>query len=121
MNWLFYCREVSLGDQERGGTAAKRQRISAGPTGPPLSPSNLFEALRQYRMRVAVEKGRPAFTVFHDSVLNAIAAARPRDMETLMAVAGVGRSKLEEYGQGVLAVIESHTNSDSRLGLFMHN
>jgi ATP-dependent DNA helicase RecQ len=44
--------------------------------------------------------------VFHDSTLNAIAAARPASLAELLRVSGVGESKLRKYGEEVLEVLK---------------
>ena len=47
----------------------------------------------------------PAYVVFHDSVLQAIAAARPETLGELAQISGVGPAKLERYGADVLALV----------------
>jgi ATP-dependent DNA helicase RecQ len=65
----------------------------------------LFEALRAERARLAREQNVPAYIIFHDSTLAAIAVARPTDIEALSEVPGMGRSKIERYGKTVLEVV----------------
>jgi DNA helicase-2/ATP-dependent DNA helicase PcrA len=60
----------------------------------------LFDLLRQFRERV--RSGKPAYTVFDDKTLAAIASAAPADLAALAAVRGVGPAKLEQYGDDVL-------------------
>ena len=60
----------------------------------------LFDLLRAFRDRV--RNDRPAFTVFDDKTLAAIATALPDDLTQLAAVRGVGAVKLEQYGDDVL-------------------
>jgi ATP-dependent DNA helicase RecQ len=47
----------------------------------------------------------PAYVVFHDSVLQAIAAARPATIGELAQISGVGPAKLERYGDELLALL----------------
>ena len=47
----------------------------------------------------------PAYLVFHNSTLEEIAARKPRSLDELAAVPGVGPAKLERYGEGVLAAL----------------
>ena len=72
-------------------------------------PSNadpaLFEALRQWRLQEATVAGKPAFTVFTDSVLAQIATLRPTTVPELVRISGIGPAKLERYGQAVLKVV----------------
>ncbi len=65
----------------------------------------LFERLRQWRAEAARAAGVPAYVVFHDTTLAAIAAARPASATELAQVPGVGPSKLERYADGVLKII----------------
>ena len=44
----------------------------------------------------------PAYVIFHDSTLRAIAEADPADLDDLSTIAGVGSSKLDRYGEAVL-------------------
>jgi ATP-dependent DNA helicase RecQ len=67
----------------------------------------LFEALRETRRSLAAEAGVPAYVVFHDSTLREIADARPATLEELAEVNGVGRAKLERYGEAMLAAVAS--------------
>lgn len=65
----------------------------------------VFEALRAWRARIAAELGLPAYLVFHDRHLRQIAGSRPATLRELAACPGVGPTKLERYGDDVLAVL----------------
>src|SRR5690606_24666570 len=67
--------------------------------------TGLFEALRAWRAATAREQGVPAYVVFHDATLREIAAQRPTSLAELSGVTGVGKAKLERYGEGVLAAV----------------
>lgn len=76
------------------------------PTDGPNPPHNsLFEALRVWRSGIAHEAGVPAYIVFDNRTLEAIAQARPSDDAALLAVSGVGPVKLERYGHDVLEIV----------------
>jgi DNA helicase-2/ATP-dependent DNA helicase PcrA len=62
----------------------------------------LFEDLRAWRLKRAHEQKVPAFVVFTDATLVAIAESVPVDVASLAAVPGVGRAKLDRYGPEVL-------------------
>jgi len=64
-----------------------------------------FEALRAWRLERARADDVPAYVVFHNSTLEEIASRRPRSLDELGAVPGVGPSKLERYGEDVLAAL----------------
>ncbi len=72
---------------------------------PPTYEEQTFEALRQWRKEEALSNDVPAYVVFTDATLTAIAEARPASLEELAQLAGVGPSKLEKYGEAVLAVL----------------
>ena len=61
--------------------------------------------LRAWRLERAREDGVPPYVVFHDTVLHAIADARPASLGELSQIAGVGPAKLERYGSEVLALL----------------
>ena len=65
----------------------------------------LWQALRALRKKLADEHGIPPFTVFHDSALIDMITTKPGNREQLLAISGVGVSKLEKYGDQFLAVL----------------
>jgi DNA helicase-2/ATP-dependent DNA helicase PcrA len=62
----------------------------------------LFERLREWRLERAQQQKVPAYVVFTDATLTVIAETKPTDEDGLMALPGVGRTKLERYGNDVL-------------------
>jgi ATP-dependent DNA helicase RecQ len=77
---------------------AARQRYE-GPTDP------LFDALREARRKLASEAGVPPYVIFHDSTLREIAASKPRSLDELGHVQGIGAVKLARYGEAMLAAL----------------
>ncbi|PZT85487.1 MAG: DNA helicase RecQ [Citromicrobium sp.] len=75
----------------------------ANPVGDPL-----FDALRELRRELAEEAQVPPYVVFHDSTLRDMAATRPRSMSELGRIGGVGRKKLDAYGDRFLREIANH-------------
>jgi ATP-dependent DNA helicase RecQ len=65
----------------------------------------LFERLRAWRAEVARAHDVPAYVVFHDATLRAIAAARPASLQALAGVSGVGEKKLERYGADLVGLV----------------
>jgi len=63
-----------------------------------------FAALKAWRGEVAREHNLPAYVIFHDATLAAIAQQAPRTLDELNGISGIGASKLERYGQEVLRV-----------------
>jgi ATP-dependent DNA helicase RecQ len=62
----------------------------------------LFEALRAWRAAEAKEQGVPAYIVFGDATLRAVAELRPQSLADLDGVSGIGEKKLAAYGEGLL-------------------
>jgi ATP-dependent DNA helicase RecQ len=95
-------------DFDQAGTPASERAA------PPPEPSEtvpypeLFARLRALRRRLADEKRVPAYVVFTDRTLLEMAARRPRTLDELLAVPGVGRRKLDQYGELFLAEIAAH-------------
>jgi ATP-dependent DNA helicase RecQ len=74
-----------------------------------LSPEQeaVFEELRAWRGATAKEQSVPAYVVFHDATLRAIAVAAPSTLAELAAINGVGESKLAKYGESILELLGS--------------
>ncbi len=72
---------------------------------PPTYDEATFEALRAWRLETAGEAKVPAYVVFTDATLTAIAETRPGTLGELAGIAGVGATKLERYGPAVLGLL----------------
>jgi ATP-dependent DNA helicase RecQ len=83
----------------------KNDRVVVG-----AADSGLFDALRAERSRLAKEQNVPAYIIFHDATLAAIATARPESLDELGDIPGMGRTKLERYGEAVLAAVRAARN-----------
>jgi ATP-dependent DNA helicase RecQ len=101
---------VRLRELPAGGAKAPRARRNReGKPAPSAAAAALdsaaqarFEALRAWRAEVAKEHNLPAYVIFHDATLAAIAQQAPGSLEALAQVSGVGAAKLEKYGDEVL-------------------
>ena len=89
---------------------AKRTRKSSAP---PAAAANLgpdaqvrFINLKAWRAEVAREHNLPAYVIFHDATLAAIAERNPCTLEDLQGISGMGAKKLEAYGAEVLRVCQ---------------
>jgi DNA helicase II / ATP-dependent DNA helicase PcrA len=65
----------------------------------------VLEALRTWRAATARASGVPAYVVFHDTTLAAVAEARPRDRQALLALPGLGPVKVERYGDDLISLV----------------
>ena len=72
---------------------------------PPTYDEATFDALRGWRLTVAGQAKVPAYVVFTDATLTAIAERRPASPSELAMISGVGTRKLERYGDDVLAIL----------------
>ncbi len=64
-----------------------------------------FAALKAWRFEVAKEHNLPAYVIFHDATLAAIAHSAPQSLDDLQGISGIGARKLDAYGAAVLAVL----------------
>ncbi|KFL35851.1 DNA helicase RecQ [Arenimonas donghaensis] len=86
-------------ERDRGARAAPAP-VQLGAADQPV-----FDALRELRASLAREQAVPAYVIFHDATLRAIAERRPASLAELGTVGGVGVAKLERYGPRVLEVL----------------
>lgn len=68
----------------------------------------LFEALRAWRAEQAREQGVPAYIVFGDATLRAVASARPASLTDLDGISGIGEKKLAAYGAALVEVVAAN-------------
>ena len=64
-----------------------------------------YSALKAWRAEVAKEHNLPAYVIFHDATLAAIAQRAPRNLDDLQGISGIGAKKLEAYASDVLRVV----------------
>jgi len=92
-----------------------RNRTALAPAAASLGQDAMvrFINLKSWRAEVAKAHNLPAYVIFHDATLAAIAERSPQSLADLQHISGLGTRKLEAYGEAVLAVImgESHTVS----------
>ncbi len=67
----------------------------------------LFEQLRQWRLEMARERSVPPYIVLDDAALRGLARIRPTKIENLTAVRGIGEKRQRDFGQPLIALIES--------------
>jgi superfamily II DNA helicase RecQ len=73
---------------------------------PARDDSRVEEALRTWRLSEARKRGVPAFRIFTDKALHAIAERRPATAAELLAIPGIGISAIEKYGQQIYRILE---------------
>jgi len=95
---------VEKGGGRAGGAKKKSAADALDATDRPL-----FEALRAWRTETARELGVPAYVVFADATLRALAEARPAQLAALSGITGIGEKKREAFGEAVLTVIAAES------------
>ena len=71
----------------------------------------LAESLRRRRRARAARDGVPAYRVFSDKTLEFISSMRPRNLEELLAVPGIGPALGSSYGEDILDEVRSHVEN----------
>ncbi len=99
--------EIKLARPMGTGTKRSERRRENADWKPPLSPEErgVFEKLRTLRKSLAAERGVPPYVVFSDATLREMARERPRTPDALLEIRGVGRAKLEAFGEAFLEEI----------------
>jgi len=95
-------------------------RLREDPTAPPArtrkrrgaqpiadTDNGLWSALRACRKQLADEQNVPPYVIFHDATLAEMVTVRPRTRSELLGLTGVGKTKLEKYGDAFLRVIQT--------------
>jgi len=102
-------RPVLKGEQRvemrRASGRKSRSRPAKAHIGSAVNPE-VFERLKAWRTAQARSQSVPPYVVFHDATLAAIAAARPRDLDALSAIPGIGMRKLERYGPTLIELLQ---------------
>jgi DNA helicase II / ATP-dependent DNA helicase PcrA len=108
-DWRAFLRaeraKLAAAGPGRGG-GARRSRQSP----PELSPDDqaVFDALKQWRATKARAANVPAYVIFNDATLAAIASKRPSSPQQLLTLPGIGPVKVERHGPEVLSVVAEH-------------
>jgi DNA helicase-2/ATP-dependent DNA helicase PcrA len=99
----------------RPSPSNRRRRETVGATPPATSGDRpLFDALKAWRAERARASAVPAFVIFHDSTLAAIARDRPSDEQALLKLPGIGPAKARRYGADVLRIVAAHSKGQDR-------
>jgi DNA helicase-2/ATP-dependent DNA helicase PcrA len=85
--------------------AGADRKLGRCPTCPSDLDEDLYDRLTRWRARVAAEQKVPAYVVFTDATVVALAERRPTTAPELLAIAGIGPRKLGQYGAAVFALV----------------
>jgi ATP-dependent DNA helicase RecQ len=103
------CPELSLARQRAPRRDGVRTRSKAEAESWQDVDRDLFDRLRDVRLRIARARGVPPYVIFHDATLRDMARVKPTSIEALLGVRGVGACKAENLGEQFLDAIRSHT------------
>ena len=85
--------------------AAVDKKLGRCATCPSDRDEALYDALRSWRAERAKGLGQPAYCVFTDATLAAIAEQKPGSVAALVKIPGIGQAKLDKFGDDVLALV----------------
>ena len=97
--------ELPMPGDESAMPKHRRRPRTAGTAEPQAADPAVIERLRTWRGNEARRREVPAYVVFPDKTLVALAAAQPGDRDGLLAVKGIGAARLAMYGDAVLEVL----------------
>ena len=104
--WLR--RDVEVAANTKTSKAQRSSNAKAAYDG--LADDPLWLSLKAKRLALAREQGVPPYVIFHDSTLLEILNNKPQNLVELSRIAGVGRAKLDRYGDDFLQVLEDEAN-----------
>jgi ATP-dependent DNA helicase RecQ len=99
-------REVKPPSSKKRSRSAIRDSFTA------TIDSDLFDVLRDVRLRLARERGVPPYVIFHDSTLRDMVGRRPKTIDDLHEVYGVGAKKAADFGDAFLDAIRTFRRPD---------
>jgi ATP-dependent DNA helicase RecQ len=91
----------------RGGKRSSPEAADDADT----SDESLFDELRALRKRLADQRDVPAYVIFPDTTLRAMARDVPRNATEMRQIPGVGDKKLQDYGDVFLAALAAYASS----------
>jgi ATP-dependent DNA helicase RecQ len=100
--WLRRDAAPAKRRQSKAERGARLREAFAGANEDPL-----WQALKAKRLELAREQGVPPYVIFHDSTLLGILECKPRTLDEMAQVSGVGQAKLAKYGDAFLQVVAS--------------
>jgi ATP-dependent DNA helicase RecQ len=93
-------------------SSKKRSRSALRETFTVPIDADLFDVLREVRLRLARARGVPPYVIFHDTTLRDMVERRPKTIEDLHEVYGVGAKKAADFGDQFLDAIRTFRRPD---------
>ena len=109
---------VMLPDDPPDEPAKRRRRRAARPVEISEADADpaLVETLRAWRLAEARKRRWPAYTVLTNNALTAVATAKPRSREELLAIPGIGPKTVKRYGGALLRIVTAAGEVDWKTG-----
>ena len=112
------CRPVLKGEQAvhlrkeelRAPSTKKSAKKSDRKSQISLEDQALWEDLRECRKQLSEEYNVPPYLIFHDATLKEMMESMPTTSSELLAITGIGESKLEKYGDEFLGIVRRHAD-----------
>ena len=98
-------RQTAKSKTERALREETRKKRPASATLEGDADEQLFKTLRELRLTLAKAQNVPPYVIFHDTTLVALVKLRPKNLQDLSRVPGVGAAKLERYGEAFMKAI----------------
>ncbi len=98
-------RTITLRQAAPPRKTRRQRQAEAAPVEAGTPDALLFERLRATRTALAREQGVPPYIVFGDAALWSMVAVKPRTLDEMATVSGVGAEKLKRYGRQFLAAV----------------
>jgi ATP-dependent DNA helicase RecQ len=98
---LFENEKVQLNTVQK----AKTTKTETATTKTKAAANSLFESLRKLRYEISKEEEVPAYVIFSDAALRQMEINRPMSEEEFIIIDGVGKAKLEKYGDAFIKAI----------------
>ena len=110
LNYLQHKANAAI---DFSSVSAEKNNTSAKTATPESDPEkynfpDLFNALRSWRNRLAEEKNVPAYVILHQKVLDSLVESLPSSLAELETIKGIGKSKVQQYGDEILAYINAY-------------
>ena len=104
LDFVMKADVVGPSKPKRKKKTARKTAAAAAPRSQPRD-ARVEEALRSWRLKEAKRRGVPAFRIFSDKALNAIAVMRPASARELLAIPTIGMNTVEKYGAQIFRVL----------------
>lgn len=105
-------RKLPKREPKRGGGAKTSAKAKRPPKAVGEADAALFENLRELRLKLAAKQNVPPYVIFHDTTLVQMAEQKPDDLEKMSGISGVGKVKLQKYGEEFLKVLREFQIAD---------